>query len=200
MKKKTTVFDIDDVFWPLNEHAARIAGIDYQKIVTFIAKQNPLLNETERQRLHDAYQTPRIHADMDFYPGAKEFGVIARDPRIDPWICSNSVDQSVIDDKIRNLRQFLEDDYDRFQTMCHIIDMARSGEKKFPDNVHILVDDSPLNAVASKARHVVMPRRPWNQSGWGRSVLSPIMKRVRWYGTPAEACAIIRDILDQDGE
>lgn len=84
MDKIITVFDIDDVFWPLNEHVAIIAGIDYEKIVTFHAKDNPLLDAAARQRLHDAYQTPRLHADMDFYPGAELFGVLARDPRIDP--------------------------------------------------------------------------------------------------------------------
>lgn len=198
MDKIITVFDIDDVFWPLNEHVAVIAGIDYEKIVTFHAKDNPLLDAAARQRLHDAYQTPRLHADMDFYPGAELFGVLARDPRIDPWLCSNSIDTDVIGDKKRNMRLFLGTDYDRFRTMYNIISMEKSGEKKFPDGVRILIDDSPLNAVASGAAHVIMRRHPWNQSDWGRSILAPIMDRVRYYSHPQTAYRIIRGILDTE--
>lgn len=198
MDKIITVFDIDDVFWPLNEHVAVIAGIDYKKIVTFRAKDNPLLDAAARQRLHDAYQTPRLHADMDFYPGAELFGVLAKDPRIDPWLCSNSIDTDVISDKKRNMHLFLGTDYDRFRTMYNIISMEKSGEKKFPDGVRILIDDSPLNAVASGAAHVIMRRHPWNQSDWGRNILAPIMDRVRYYSHPQTACRIIRGILDTE--
>lgn len=195
--RKTIVFDVDDVFWPLNRHVARIAGMDYEKIVTYIAKENPLLDEAQRQRLHDAYQTPGLHADMDFYPDAKGFGDIARDPRTDPWIISNSIGQDVVDNKIRNLRRFLGPDYGLFNTIYHVITMDESGRKKFPEGIHILVDDSPLNAAASGAGHILMPKRPWNTSEYGIRALGPAVSRVTWYDDPADACRIILEILDR---
>lgn len=198
MNRITTVFDIDDVFWPLNEHVAVIANVGYDKIITFRARDNPLLDAAARERLHNAYQTPRLHADMDFYPGAELFGVLARDPRIDPWLCSNSIDADVVEDKKRNMRRLLGHDYDLFRTMYNIISMEESGKKKFPDNMRILIDDSPLNAVISGAAHIIMRRQPWNQSDWGRGVLAPIMDRVRYYSHPQTAYRIIRGILDAE--
>ena len=82
--------------------------------------------------------------------------------------------------------------------MYNIISMEQSRKKKFPDDVWLLVDDSPMNAVVSGAEHVLMPRRPWNTSGWGREVLAPVARRIRYYGTPREACAIARELMDRE--
>ena len=73
--KAVAVFDIDDVFFPLNEHVAKIAQVDYDKIVTYCAMDNPLLNEADRRRLYQSYQTPGMHAKMDFYPGAPQLEI-----------------------------------------------------------------------------------------------------------------------------
>lgn len=59
-EKAVVAFDVDDVFYPLNEHVANIARVDYNSIVTFTAKDNPILSHAERDRLYDAYQTPRL--------------------------------------------------------------------------------------------------------------------------------------------
>lgn len=197
-RKAVLVIDVDDVFWPLNEHVAQIAGVDYNRIITFNALENPLLDESQRKGLYKAYQTPGLHADMDFYPGAREFGVLARDPRLEPWICSNSVDQTVVGNKIRNLAGFLGPDWDLFQKQFTVQGMADAHKKKFPDSVWCAIDDSPHNAISSGAMHILMPRRPWNGSSWGRSVLEPVAYRVRYYDTPADACAIVRRLLDED--
>lgn len=198
LTKAVTVFDVDDLFWPLNEHVAEIAGVDYNDIVTFYARENPLLGPDARERLYQAYQTPGLHADMDFYPGAEAFGELSRDPRIDPWICSNSLDGVVVGDKLRNLEAFLAGDWKNFRTMMNVIAMEHSKKKKFPDDVWLLFDDSPLNAVASGAEHVLMPRRPWNVSGWGASVIAPIRERVLFYGDPREGAAMARELLDRN--
>lgn len=196
--KVTAGFDVDDVFYPLNEHVSAIAGIDYGDIVTFHTMDNPRLDADQKRRLYAAYQTPGLHADMDFYPGAREFGVLARDPRLDPWICSNSLDQVIVDNKIRNLSAFLEDDWALFRQMFNIVTMDGSREKRFPPDLYLLFDDSPLNAVASGARHVIMPVRPWSTSGWAKDVMSGILDRVEYYECPEEACAIARRILDDE--
>lgn len=198
IEKAVAAFDVDDVFYPLNEHVANIARVDYNSIVTFNAKENPVLTPVERSRLYGAYQTPRLHENMDFYPGAEEFGVLSRDPRLVPWLCSNSIDQDVVDDKLRNLARFLAGDFDNFRLMMNIIAMEHSKKKKFPDGLWLLVDDSPLNAVASGAKHVLMPVRPWNVSDWGRGVLAPIMHKVQYYADPREACDMARALLDRE--
>ncbi len=197
-KKAVAGFDVDDVFYPLNEHVSRIAGIDYEDIVTFHTMDNPRLTMEQKKALYAAYQTPRLHEHMDFYPGAREFGALARDPRLEPWICSNSLDQAVIDDKVRNLSEFLQEDWDLFHKMFNITTMDDSRKKKFPPDLYLLFDDSPLNAVASGARHVVMPVRPWSVSDWARDVMRDIIGRVRYYRTPEEACFIARRLLDAD--
>lgn len=196
--KAVAAFDVDDVFWPLNEHVAPIAGVDYNDIVTFHTMDNPKLTMAQKKRLYAAYQTPRLHERMDFYPGAREFGILARDPRLEPWICSNSLDQAVIDDKARNLSEFLGPDWSLFHKMFGTTTMDNSREKKFPPGLWLLFDDSPLNAVASNAEHVLMPVRPWSVSGWAKDVMSGIMDRVAYYSCPAEACEMARRLLDAE--
>ena len=67
-----------------------------------------------------------MHAKMDFYPGARAFGVLARDPRLDPWLCSNSIDETVVQNKRYNLSEFLAEDYILFRQMLNIIGTRRS--------------------------------------------------------------------------
>lgn len=196
--KAVAVFDIDDVFFPLNEHVAKIAQVDYDKIVTYCAMDNPLLNEADRRRLYQSYQTPGMHAKMDFYPGARAFGVLARDPRLDPWLCSNSIDETVVQNKRYNLSEFLAEDYILFRQMLNIIGMENAHTKRFPDNIWLLFDDSPLNAIASQAKHVLMPRRPWNISSWGVKTLEPIRSRVQYYDGPEEACRMAAELMDKE--
>lgn len=186
------------MFFPLNEHVARIARVPYGRIVTYKAMDNPVLSDAEKRRLYAAYTAPRLHARMDFYPGARGFGRLARDPRLDPWLCSNSVDMDVVEDKKRNLAEYLGDDFGLFKQMFNIIGMEGSHTKKFPDGIWLLFDDSPLNAVASGAKHVLMPRRPWNTSDWGRGVLAPVRDKVLYYEGPEEACGMALELMDAE--
>lgn len=190
--------DVDDVLCPLNEHVAKIAGIDYDKIVTFHTMDNHMLTDPEKQRLYAAYATPGMHRAMGFYHGTKELAKALLDPRIDPWICSNSLDSQVIADKKQGLMDLWGEDYSRFTEHFTLATMDTSREKKFPPGVWLIMDDSPLNVVASGARRIVMPEKPWNTSGWGMSVLEPVLSRVIFYRDLYEAADIIRTLADKD--
>lgn len=186
MEKRRVVFDVDDCLWPLNEHVSWAAGVDYKDIVTFYSRDNYVLSEEEKERLYDAYQLPFLHDRMDFYPGAALVACIARDPRFDAWLCSNSTNERSRDSKVKNLERLFGRDYGKFRVQMNLITMEQSKTKKFPERIWVLVDDSPLNALASGAEFVLMPRRPWNQSEWGRRVLAPIAGRVLFFDTIPE--------------
>ena len=197
-RKRKTVFDVDDVMWPLNEHVAWAAGVDFSKIVTFYSHDNPILSQEEKNRLYNAYQLPFVHSHMDFYPDARLIAYIARDPRFDAWICSNSVNQQSVDDKTKNLTRLFMSDYDLFTVQMNLIAMADSRRKKMPEDIWCLVDDNPINAIESNAEHVLMPRKPWNQSEWGLKMLGPIMKKVLFFNTIAECVMMILELYNQD--
>ena len=192
------VFDVDDVLWPLNETACRRAGIEYERTVCFKVMENPLLTEDEKRRMFDAYTDPTLHDSMPMYPGTRAFGKIAADPRVSAWICSNSVVQESIDNKERNLKAFFGPDWTNFRTMFNLIDMSGAHTKKFPPDIWCLFDDSPHNAVASGARHVMMPKRPWNTSGLGMEPMLPILDRVIYYSCNAEAVELLTRLMDRD--
>lgn len=194
------VVDVDDVLLPLNEAVAQKAGIDYDKIVTFHAMDNPLLSEKEKKRLYDAYQTPHIHKDMAPYPGALELGrLLAGDPRLAPLLCSNSLDQDVVEDKQDVLKSLWGEDYGAFKEHFNIISMGAAHKKKFPCcGIWLAMDDSPHNANACGAEHILMPRRPWNQSDWGRRALKAVACKIRFYSDLSEAAGIIRDLADRE--
>lgn len=196
--KGVVAVDVDDVFWPFNERVAEVARINYRDIVTFATKDNPVLSPDEKRRLYAAYSTPGLHKNMDFYPGAEHFGRLVRDPRLSAWICSNSLGWGTICDKARNLRDLLANDWCRFNKMFSEITMEAAHEKRFPPDLWTLIDDSPHNAVASGAAHILMPRHPYVVSTWGQDILEPVKDRVIYYSEPEEAVEIIFTLADRD--
>lgn len=192
------VFDIDDVFWPLNEKTCRASGIPYEKIVTYHYDRNPLLSASEKQALLEAYTDRRLHADMAFFPDAREFLRLALDPRVKPWLVSNGLSRESLDDKQRNMRAFLGKDYGRFEARYHLIVPADSHKKELPDDIYMIFDDSPSNVAGSKARYAFMPERPWNQSVYGISELEPVLPSVRFYSDIATAVDRALALLDRD--
>lgn len=190
--------DVDDVLWPLDETACRMAGVEYERIVTFDTRKNPLLTEDEKQRMLAAYSSPALHEKMPMYPGVRALGKIAADPRIRAAICSNSILQEAIDNKERNLSSFFGEDWQNFETIFHLIDLDGVAGKKWPDNPWCVMDDSPHNALSCGARHILVPMRPWNTSEYGVEIMRPVLDRVRYYSCMAEACEILTMLMDKD--
>ncbi len=200
MPKKRVVLDVDDVMWPLNEHVAWLANVDFNDIVTFFAPDNYMLDDAAKKRLYEAYQTPWLHVHMDFYPDARLFATLAHDSRIEPWIASNNTSQTARNDKLCNLKDFFGPDLNRFSLHMPVVDMADTHEKIFPDDIFCLIDDSPKNAVKSGAQHVLMRKKPWNQSAWGQGVMKNILPRVRFYDDTAQCICMLQELLMKEDE
>lgn len=194
------VFDVDDVFWPLNKKTCQAAGIPYEKIVTYHYKRNPLLSESERQALLEAYTDERLHEDMPFFPDAKKFLKLALDPRVKPWIVSNGLRRRSLDDKERGMRAYLGKHYGRFEARYNLIRPDDSHKKAMPDGIRIymIFDDSPSNVVTAGAKYAFMPERPWNTSVYGISELEPVLPSVRFYADIGTAVDRALALLDED--
>ena len=192
------IIDVDDIMLPLNERVAERAGIDYNKIVTYCALDNPLLSPGERRRLYDAYRDQTLHENLPFYQDAVEFRRLLGIPELMPRIRSNSVSEKSTSDKLASLAGFFGPDLDRFDVRIDLIDMSQSHVKKMPRNAWALIDDSPHNALSSGARHILMRRKPWNTSEWGQSMLAPIKNKIFYYDESGQAVDRILELLERE--
>ena len=191
--------DVDDVMWPLNRRTSAKAGVDISRVVTYRIFDNDTISEDERQRLLAAYTAEDLHETMDFFPDARLFALLARDPRFRAVIGSNNLRQRSVDDKLRNLSGFFGRDLDAFRVDMRLASMDDSHKKEMPPDIWTIIDDSPHNAVASGARHILLPKWPWNRSPQGLKTLEPVMDRVRFYDTIPECIIKVMDLAVEDG-
>ena len=97
---RNIVFDLDDTLWHLNKRASELTGIDFNKLKTFVTKENPLLTEEEQTILLDIYANPILWEKMEWIDGAKSiysFEQLADDIKV--YIVSNCMNQQVADYK-----------------------------------------------------------------------------------------------------
>ena len=158
---RNIVFDLDDTLWHLNKRASELTGIDFNKLKTFVTRENPLLTEEEKTILLDIYANPILWEKIEWIDGAKSiysFEQLADDIRI--YIISNCMNQQVADYK----RSFLSKELGIPDNQIILNVSIGAKKKKMIDNVYIFVDDSPYNIADSKAKYTIIPNKPWNQN------------------------------------
>lgn len=163
MNEKLIVFDMDDVIWDLNEKASRMAGFGFEKLVTFICYENPLLTKEERENLLKVYQGNELYEDIQFNERLIELinRLYRQYPKYPVHISSNCVSREIKDIKMRQLKSVLDLPEDRIH--LNLIDIKESKKKKLPGNIFIFVDDSPHNIKDADAVHKIMPAKPYNK-------------------------------------
>lgn len=158
---RNIVFDLDDTLWHLNKRASELTGIDFNKLKTFVTKENPLLTEEEQTILLDIYANPILWEKMEWIDGAKSiysFEQLADDIKV--YIVSNCMNQQVADYK----RSFLSKELSIPDNQIILNVSMGAKKKKMIDNVYIFIDDSPYNIADSKAKYTIIPNKPWNQN------------------------------------
>lgn len=163
MKQKLVIFDMDDVLWNLNNKAARMAGIEVERLIMFSAHKNPLLTDDMRERLLAAYASRKLYEDIIFSPLMVNLvNKIHRDySEYRVMISSNCMAEYVRDIKLAQLKEVL--DIPEENICLNLIDMTtQSTQKILPPDIYLFVDDSPHNIAMADALHKVMPARNWN--------------------------------------
>lgn len=163
-KTKLIIFDMDDVLWDLNEYAASLVGVPYEKFTMWSVYKNPNFTETERKKILNAYTNPNLYQNIRFKTSMVKLINRIHNERPDctVLISSNCVSEEIRDMKKEQLLRVL--DIPEENIHLHLIDMeTQSEQKEFPDNVFLLVDDSPCNIAISNALHKIMPAKPYNQ-------------------------------------
>lgn len=158
---RNIVFDLDDTLWHLNKRASELTGIDFNKLKTFVTRENPLLTEEEKTILLDIYANPILWEKMEWIDGAKSiysFEQLADDIKV--YIVSNCMNQQVADYK----RSFLSKELDIPDNQIILNVSMGAKKKKMIDNVYIFVDDSPYNIADSKSKYTFIPNKQWNQN------------------------------------
>ena len=158
---RNIVFDLDDTLWHLNKRASELTGIDFNKLKTFVTRENPLLTEEEKTILLDIYANPILWEKMEWIDGAKSiysFEQLADDIKV--YIVSNCMNQQVADYK----RSFLSKELGIPDNQIILNVSMGAKKKKMIDNVYIFIDDSPYNITDSKAKYTFIPNKPWNQN------------------------------------
>lgn len=160
---RLVVFDMDDVMYNLNERVARIKGIPYEKFTQFSIYDNPNMTEDEKKRVLAAYTETDTYRDVEFIQPVidliNDVHRLFKDYEV--HIISNSAAKEVRDVKLPQLLRVL--DLPQSRIHLNVINMkTQSLQKKMPDNMFLIVDDSPHNLEMADAVHKIMPARLHN--------------------------------------
>lgn len=172
MKQKLVVFDMDDVMYALNEKVSLLTGIPYEKFTQFNTCTNPNFTEEERQRVLKAYKDPFTYRGIKF--DKKVLGCINdlhNNWPVHVMINSNCASSAIRDVKMEQLLNAV--DLPEADIQLNVIDIKTgSFQKKLPDDIFILVDDSEHNIAAARAEHLIMPARPHNEGVLANGMLN----------------------------
>lgn len=156
------VFDMDDVMYDFNGRVSRLTGVPVHKFTQFNTYTNPNFTEAERQRILQAYKDPFTYRNIEF----DEKVIQCINDLHNNWpcqvmICSNCSTSLIRDIKMDQLLNVI--DLPEADIWLNVIDMkTESFQKKMPDDIFILVDDSPHNIEIARAKHLIMPAKPYN--------------------------------------
>lgn len=160
---KKTVFDVDDILWDMNGRVAKRTGIDYKKFTSFSVYENPNVTDAERRQILSLYMDSRLFTDIPFNDRIVKLvnRIYHEYPEFPVHISSNNSTKEIRDLKMEQLLSVLDLPEERIH--LHVVNVeTESCQKKFPDDIFLVADDSPHNIEMANAVHKIMPARPWN--------------------------------------
>ena len=160
---KKIVFDVDDILWPLNKRVAERTGVDFNKLCTFSIFENPLLSESEKERVLKAYGDSNIFKNITWYSGAEKIMALEK-YGVRVYINSNCYQKEIADLKYDQIHKLV--DIPDSQLILNVFDINLEGHKKkeIGENVLAFIDDSPHNLMAARAESLYTLNRPWNMT------------------------------------
>ena len=160
---KKVVFDMDDTLWSLNEKAVELANIDYNKLITFMINDNPLLTDEEKENLMKVYMSPDLFKNVNWFEGIERINDLNADVHINSNIFSTNVD-NIKRVQLHDVLRITDD-------KIHLNLVTDAKNKPIDNDTFIFVDDSPYNIINSPAPYNLMLKRPWNTSDEAKIVL-----------------------------
>lgn len=163
MDTKLVIFDMDDVMWDLNARVAELTGTPHEKFICFDTRENPNFTAEQKRRIVEAYIDPNTYRNITFrQPVIDLINRIHRECKdCAVHIISNCGNQEISDAKKPQLLEVLE--LPEYKIHLDVIDIKTQTKKKvLPDNIFLLVDDSPHNIVLGNVKHRIMPARNHN--------------------------------------
>lgn len=157
------IFDMDDTLWGLDEKAAKMADIDYNKLVTYVSEENPLLTTAEKQRLISAYNSKELFKNIQWFDGIERINTLKADVHIKSNIFLQEIDQ-IKRTQLNNVLQIPNEN-------IHLDLVTDPKQKHIDPDTFIFVDDSPHNIIRSNAKHNIMLKHPWNTSSYGTAII-----------------------------
>lgn len=156
--RKIVVFDLDDTLWSLNERAAKLAKVDFNKITNFVVDENSLLTSEEKKRLYEVYHSVNLWKNIIWDDKAKDIYKLEQ-YNAKVFINSNCPNQDIVDYK----RSFLSDVLNLPNDQIILNVSTAETKKKMIPNMFIFADDSPYNIQDSTAIHNIIPDKRWNK-------------------------------------
>ena len=157
---RKVVFDVDDILWSLNRRVCKQTGIPYEEIITFSIHENPLLTESEKEKMLKQYGNPESFKNIPWFDGIKRIMEL----KADVYINSNSLNEDCSYYKTKELQQVLN--MPNNHIIINIVGQKKTDSirKIINEDTYIFVDDSPDNVASSHAKYNIMICTPWNQS------------------------------------
>lgn len=161
IRKHISVFDYDDVLHDYNTRVCESIGINKTRIITFNPKINPLLSESEKKQLIEAYSDPSFFQDVTYYDGIERFTELQAN-NISCYINSHCYTEEIKQLKLKSIREHIDIPEDHI--LITVIDKDYTNKKILMPNTTFFIDDRIDNILTSTAQFNIVPNQPWNTS------------------------------------
>lgn len=193
MSLPIVVFDIDDTLWPLLDRVTDTLGLPRGVLTEYYAMNNVHLPASTIDKVLACYADAKMFTDINWFDGVERINEM----NADKYICSNSLSEAVLQQKRIEIPKQLIIPEDKI--LLYLIDKTGAKEKKLPDNIYILFDDSPYNIANSTAQHNIVLRRSHNVSLKAQDIMySNGFKNIYMVSTLNEGLDIAFKLLEEE--
>lgn len=161
IRKHIAVFDFDDVLHDYNKRICETIGINISRIIVFNTRENPLLSDSEKQKMLTAYSDPAFFRDITYCKGIERLREL-QDKGMECYINSHCYSNEIKRLKEKSIRENINIPDDHV-ILTVIKDDGKTTKNITPDT-DFFIDDRIDNIINSKTRFNIMPNKPWNTS------------------------------------
>lgn len=185
--KLRVVYDVDDTLWNVSQTICDVHDLNFDDIVTYVAVNNPRLNEKQKQVMLAAYGEPEIFKQCKFYDGYERIFDLEKNGIAEVWISSGNMTEAVMAVKAKRLEEEVANinmNHVRLTCSTQIYQGRVTGD--------ILVDDSLMNMIKGDFKYNILIDMPHNRN---EDDIAAAKKEIIRVTSLSEAVDLVEDIV-----